>query len=101
MRTLDSAKLAKLHNTDDLLNRKYGVRGTPTRTAFEEKAMANYYGEIFKERRKELKLTQAQLAERVGKKREYIVLLEKGNTDMQLSTFFGISHALGFKFSLV
>jgi len=37
----------------------------------------------------------------VFEKREYIALLEKGETDMQLSTFLNISQALGLKFSLV
>ena len=50
---------------------------------------------------KELQITQQQLAERVGKKREYIALLEKGETDMQLSTFIFIARALGLRFSLV
>jgi hypothetical protein len=54
---LDPAKLAQLHNTNELLDRKYGKRGTSTRTAFEEKALAYYYGEILKDRRKELKIT--------------------------------------------
>jgi len=60
-----------------------------------------YYGELLKDRRKELKLTQRELAERVGKKREYIALLEKGKTDMQLSTFFSISNALGLQWKMV
>ncbi|MFI3293871.1 MAG: transcriptional regulator, partial [Rikenellaceae bacterium] len=33
-------------------------------------------------------------------KREYIAMLEKGDTDMQLSTFILISEALGLRFSL-
>ena len=45
---LDPEKVAKLHNTNDLLDRKYGKRGTPSRDVFEEKALAHYYGEILK-----------------------------------------------------
>ena len=37
IRKLDPEKLAKLPNTGDLLDRKYGQRGTATRTAFEER----------------------------------------------------------------
>ncbi|MBO5948390.1 helix-turn-helix transcriptional regulator, partial [bacterium] len=44
--------------------------------------------------------TQQQLAEKIGKKREYIAMLEKGETDMQLSTFILISEAVGLKFAL-
>jgi len=62
------------------------------------KALAWYYGKALRDKRKELKITQKQLAEKIGKKREYVALLEKGETDMQLSTFFNISQALGMRF---
>jgi len=94
-------KLAKLKTADELFDERYGVEGTPSRIAFEERALNWYYSEILKERRKELKITQKQLAEKVGKKREYIAILEKGETDMQLSTFLNISTALRMRFALV
>ena len=100
IRNLDPEKLAKLHSYDDLLDKKYGKRGTSTRNAFEEKALAHYYGEILKDRRKELKMTQQQLADQIGKERSYIAHIERGETDMQLSSFFRISSALGLNFSL-
>jgi DNA-binding XRE family transcriptional regulator len=93
-------KLAKLKRADEHFEECYGAKGTPSRIAFEEHALNWYYSEILKERRKELKITQKQLAEKVGKKREYIAILEKGETDMQLSTFLNISSALGLKFSI-
>ena len=98
---LNPEKLAKLHNVDDLLDERYGKPGTLSRADFENKALAWYYGEVLRDKRKELKITQKQLAEKIGKKREYIALLEKGETDMQLSTFFNISQALGLRFTLV
>ena len=52
------------------------------------------FAEILRNRRKELNLTQEELAEKVGKKRAYIARIEKGETDMQLSS---ISQALGIK----
>ena len=97
---LNPEKLAKLQNANDWLDERYGKEGTPSRTDFHERALNWYYSVILKDRRKELKITQKQLAERVGKKREYIALLEKGETDMQLSTFLNISSALGLNFSL-
>ena len=100
MRQLDPDKVAKLHSFDDLLDKEYGKIGTPTRAAFHEKALAYYYGEILKDRRKELKITQQQLANRVGKDRSYIAYIEQGKTDMQLSTFLNITSALDLKFSL-
>jgi ribosome-binding protein aMBF1 (putative translation factor) len=97
---LNQQKLTELHSYDDLLNKKYGERGTPARTVFEEKALAYYYGEILKERRKELKLTQQELADKIGKERSYIAHIERGETDMQLSSLLKISNALGLRLSL-
>jgi DNA-binding XRE family transcriptional regulator len=94
-------KLAKLRRADEHFDERYGKPGTQSRTDFENKALAWYYGEVLRDKRKELKITQKQLAERVGKKREYIASLEKGETDMQLSTFFNISQALGMRFVLM
>ena len=99
--TFNEEKLSKLKTADELFDERYGKPGTPSRAAFEERALNWYYSEILKDRRKELRITQKQLAEKVGKKREYIALLEKGETDMQLSTFLNISQALGLKFALM
>ena len=70
------------------------------REEFDAKALAWYYAEILKDARKDAGLTQRQLADKVGKKREYIALLEKGETDMQLSTFLMITQAVGMKVTL-
>ena len=94
-------KLAKLRQADEHFDERYGKSGTQSRIDFENKALVWYYGEILRDKRKELKITQKQLAEKIGKKREYIALLEKGETDMQLSTFFNISQALGLRFTFV
>ncbi len=55
------------------------------------------FAEVLRNRRKQLNLTQEELAEKVGKKRAYIARIEKGETDMQLSSFISISQALGIK----
>jgi ribosome-binding protein aMBF1 (putative translation factor) len=97
---LDPEKLAKLHTAEDFLDKRYGKRGTPSRMAFEEKALANYYSEVLKDRRKELKLTQKQLADKIGRERSYVAHIERGETDMQLSSFLRITRALGLNFYL-
>ena len=97
MKQLNPEKEAQLHNTNELS----GKQGTAaTRDSSEKKALARHYGEILKKRRKELKLTQQQLADRIGKERSYIAHIERGETDMQLSSFLKISNALGLSFSL-
>lgn len=87
---LDEKKLAKLKATNQQLNEKYGEHGTDTREKFNEKSMAWYYGDILRERRKELKLTQKQLAQKIGKEQSYIARVEKGEVDIQLSSFFAL-----------
>ncbi len=98
---LDEEKLARLKRSDDHLTEKYGAPGTPSREAFEARALAYYYGEILREQRKSQRMTQKELAERIGKKREFISKIERGETDMQLSTFMLVAGALGLRFSLV
>ena len=99
MTKIDETKLAKLQTTNEMLDDKYGKHGTPSRSEFNEKALSWYYGEILRDRRKELKLTQKQLAERVGKEQSYIARVEKGEVDMQLSSFFKIANALDIEFT--
>lgn len=59
------------------------------------------YGVILRNRRKELKMTQKELAEKVGTARSYIARIEKGETDIQLSSFLRISKVLRIEFSPV
>ena len=67
----------KTRSAKDLLKERYGERGSESREKFREEAFSYYFGEIVKTRRKELKLSQAQLAERIGKKRPYVSRIEK------------------------
>ena len=101
MTKLDEKKLAKLMTGSQHLDEKYGKKGSPSRKEFEAKAKAWYYAELLRDERKRQKLTQQQLGDLIGKKREYISALEQGQTDMQLSTFMLIANALGLRFSLV
>ena len=97
---INKDKLAKLPTVEELLTARYGEKGTLSREEFDAKSRAWYYAEVLKNARKAAGITQKQLAEKIGKKREYIAMLEKGETDMQLSTFIMISDAVGLKFAL-
>ena len=96
--TIDKNKIASLSSANEMLDQKYGKTGTSTRDAFEAKAKAWYYAEVLRDARKAVGMTQQELANKIGKKREYVASLEKGETDMQLSTFILISEAVGLKF---
>ena len=101
MLKFDENKLSSLRSFDDVLQDKYGDSDSEARKDFDARAKAWYYAELLKDERKRQKMTQKALAEKIGKKREYVSSLEKGQTDMQLSTFLRIANALGLNFSLV
>lgn len=77
-------------NFDELLDIKYGKIGTEIRDDFEEKAQYYVISEMLKDARKEAKMTQEQLADKVGTKKSYISRLENGKCDIQLSTLYRI-----------
>lgn len=97
---IDINKLKHLPTTEDMFVDEYGAKGTVSRDEFDAKSRAWYYAEVLKNARKSAGITQQQLADKIGKKREYVAMLEKGETDMQLSTFIMISEAVGLKFAL-
>ncbi|MBO5185865.1 MAG: helix-turn-helix domain-containing protein [Prevotella sp.] len=101
MTKFDEKKLAGLRNAKELLDAKYGEEGTDSRRLFDEKARAYYYGVILRDRRKELKMTQKELADKTGTARSYIARIERGDTDMQLSSFLRIAEALKISFTPV
>ncbi len=89
-------------NFDEILDVQYGKIGTKKRDEFELKAQYFVISEILKEARREAKMTQQQLAEKVGTKKSYISRLENGKCDIQLSTLYRIfEDGLGKKISLL
>lgn len=80
-------------NAKELLDQRYGKRGTKKREKFIEEAFSFYFGEIIKNRRKELKISQNELAERIGKQRPYISRIENGE-DIRISNFALVATAL-------
>lgn len=97
---IENKAFLNLPTVEDIFEKNYGAKGTPAREELDAKSVAWYYAEILKNARKAAGITQKQLAEMIGKKREYISVLEKGGTDMQLSTFLMIADAVGLKFTL-
>ncbi len=73
---------------EDLLNDKYGKKGTPKRDKYNADSLAFRLGVMLKEARKEAHITQEQLAERTGTKKSYISRIERGQSDIQISTYY-------------
>ena len=100
LRQVDFAKKPGFETAGTMLAREVGEAESPERAEFNAKALAWYYGEVLRDRRKALGITQKELAERVGRERSYISRLEKGETDLQLSSFIRIAAALGITLRL-
>ena len=75
-------------NFEDILISKYGEKGTAKRDKFDADSLAFRLGVMLKEARKEANLTQQELAERTGTKKSYISRIERGLSDIQMSTYY-------------
>jgi DNA-binding XRE family transcriptional regulator len=94
--------ITKATSFDELLEIKYGKVGTTKRDQFEENAQYFVISELLKEARKEAKMTQEQLAEKLGTKKSYISRLENGQCDIQISTLYRIfEFGLGRRINLL
>jgi len=85
----------KIRDYSAVLEAKYGAHGTPERAKFDEEAYAFYTSQILLDTRKEARLTQAELAKRIGADKSYISRIEKGITVPSVATFYRIVSALG------
>ena len=91
MKKIDTNKLI---NAETVLSSKYGVPGSDSRRMFEEKAHAYYYGVILRDRRKELKMTQSELAQKAGVTQRLVSDFERGKVDIQVDTLCRLFIAL-------
>ena len=72
---------------EDLLKEKYGEKGTSARDKYEADSLAFRLGVMLREARVGAHITQEQLAERTGTKKSYISRIERGKSDIQISTY--------------
>jgi ribosome-binding protein aMBF1 (putative translation factor) len=72
---------------EDLLKDKYGNKGTPERDKYEADSLAFRLGVMLKDARQKAKITQKELADKTGTKKSYISRIEKGKSDIQISTY--------------
>lgn len=72
------------------LDSQYGEKGTETREKYEEEYEAFKLGVLLQEARKEMGLTQEQVAERCGTTKTYISRIENNASDIRLSTLMRI-----------
>lgn len=66
----------------------YWKKGTEKRDTYDAESLAFRLGVMLKEARKEANLTQEELAERTGTQKSYISRIERGLSDIQVSTYY-------------
>lgn len=91
----------QINDYSTVLERKYGKHGTPERAKFDEEAYAFYTSQILIDARKEAKVTQSELAERINVTKSYISRIEKGTIIPSVATFYRIMNALGMRVEVV
>lgn len=90
-----------LISVDEMLDQRYGKVGTPERENFRKEAYAYYMGQIICDARKKEKITQVELAQKVGTNKSYISRIEKGLIEPGIYTFNRIAEALHLRLDLV
>ena len=85
--TANKSDKIELISLETLIEEKYGKPGTASREKFEADALAFRLGVMLKQARKDLGITQEELANRTGTKKSYISRIERGLSDIQVSTY--------------
>lgn len=93
-------KTSKTTNYSAIIDEKFGKRGTPEREQFEDEAKAFYASQILLQARKEAKVTQSELAQRVGTTKSYISKIENGAIEPSVGLFFRLVNALGLRIDI-
>lgn len=91
----------KIGSMDAVLDKLYGKVGSPEREEFCKEAYSYCVAQIISDARKQEKMTQSELAEKVGTNKTYISRIEKGIIEPGVGLFFRIIDALGLKIEIV
>lgn len=85
----------KLTDYSAILAKEYGEHGTPERAQFDEEAYAFYISQVILDARKSEKMTQSELAAKLGVDKSYISKIENGVVNPSVGFFYRIMNALG------
>ena len=91
----------QIRDYDVVLDAEFGQVGSAERMAAEEEAYAFYSGQIIRDARKGEKVTQQELASRIGTTKSYISKIENGSMTPSVGTFYRIIGALGLRVEIV
>ena len=94
------SKKNDIYDVSAELARVFGEIGTQSRAEATAKAWEEYNAQILLDARKNARLTQAELAERIGADKGYISRLERGITVPTGATLYKIAAAMGLTVEL-
>lgn len=87
----------KIGSMDAVLDKLYGKVGSPEREEFRKEAYSYCVGQIISDARKQEKMTQSELAEKVGTNKTYISRIEKGIIEPGVGLFSVLLMRLALK----
>ncbi|MCD7851281.1 helix-turn-helix transcriptional regulator [Parabacteroides sp. AF48-14] len=92
---------ANLTSVDAVMDQKFGKIGSAERENFRREAYSYCVGQVIHDVRRKEKITQEELAKRIGASKSYISRIEKGIIEPGVSTFYRIIEALGLRIEIV
>ena len=101
MKTKEHSNNHKLVDYDLVLDSLYGQEGTSDRERFRREAYAYYTGQLIRDARKAEKMTQQELARRIGAGKSYISKIDNGDLEPGAGTFYRIIEALGLRIEIL
>lgn len=90
----------ELFDVNTLMDEKFGKVGSPEREKFRIDAYDFCVGQVISKMRKQEKVTQSELANRIGSSKSYISQIENGRVEPSASFFFRIVSALGLSIDI-
>jgi len=90
-----------IYDVDAWMDEQYGKVGSPEREEFRKEAYAYCVGQIIHDARKQGKMTQTELAQKIGTNKSYISKIENGTIEPGVGLFLRILDALGLRFDIV
>ena len=91
----------KIRSISEEMDKLYGKEGTPEREQFRREAYTWYVGQLIHDARKSEKISQQELASRIGLNKSYISKIENGSIEPGVGTFYRIIDALGLRLDIV
>jgi len=90
-------KKIKTYALEDITDEFIGVKGTSERDKFEFDLKMDLIGDMIRETRKEMNLTQEQLGRLIGVQKSQISKIENSTKDVRFSTILKVFEALKAK----